>query len=193
MSVSITQGNPDLDAMVAGGDGFLTRIKEWQAKKAAAEEALTALNIGKDAAAALSAAQAERQAAIQVLEDAKSQAETILLDAKRKAEEVTKSAQSQADTLLASAHKEAAGLEEEVSAARKALQEWSEKTKNEANGHLARAVTARTAADKQLSDNQTAAMALADSRVGLDAALQAAVAKKADLDARLEAIRAAAS
>lgn len=192
--VSVTEStNIDLDAIVAGGDAFMARIKDLQATKAAAETAFSDLKIGKDAAAAFNEAQATRQAATQTLTEANDQAAKTIAEAKDQAAKIITDAKDEATALMAFAKQGADGLDAQVASARKVLQDWSDKTTADANNIMAQAVAAKMAADRQLADNQSAAKKLADAQAQVEEAMKATQATQMALNAKLDAIKAAAS
>ena len=57
MSVSVTEGNANLDAIMAGGDEFLARLQTFREAKANHDRAFADLGLGRDAKAALDEAQ----------------------------------------------------------------------------------------------------------------------------------------
>lgn len=194
MSVSVSEHTDvDLDAIVAGGDAFMTRVKMLQKAKADSIAALESLNIGNDVAAAMRDAQAREATAIKLIEDAKVEADGIVVAATAKAASITSNAQVEADALLAAARKETAAIEQEVKTARTTLQSWSEKTTAEGEAVLTRANAAQAKADRQLAANQKAADELAKARAEAKAATDRANATQAAVAAKLEAIKAAAS
>jgi hypothetical protein len=78
MSISITQGNADLDAIASGGPEFMARLRTFQESKAGFEKALADLNLGK-------AAQEAYDDAKRILDAAKAQADMIIKAAEAKA------------------------------------------------------------------------------------------------------------
>jgi hypothetical protein len=195
MTVSVTEGhsNVDLDAIVAGGDAFMARVKTLQQEKAAHGAALKALNIGNDAVAAMRGAQAREQQAIKLVEEAKLEAEAIMAAATARAEKLRIETQIAADGLMADANSASAAIEQEVKVARAALNAWSDKTRAEIDALMAYATDTKADAEQQLVDNRQAAEALAKAKAQADAKIVFANATQAALNAKLEAIKAAAS
>lgn len=193
--VSITSGgtNIDFDAIVAGGDTFVARVKELQAIQAKLDASYAALSIGKDATAVLQEAQLREQQATKLVSDATEQAAEIIAKANSQAAEIIKSAQDGAGSATNDAQAKINALDAQAKDAQQVLSAWSAQTKSEAGNIMASAVSVKAAADKHLADNQAAAKDLADKHVKADAALQEANRKQAALDAKLNAIKVAAS
>lgn len=192
--VSITSGaNPDLSAIVAGGDAFLARVKTFQDAKIAAEAALDNLNLGKNVAAVMAEAQAREAKAQQAIDDAQSEAYKIVAEAKTQAAAILADHHTQAQTVLSSAKAQVDGLDEEVKTARKMLTDWSDQTKAEANSIMGSAVAAKAKADKLHADNHDAANKLAVAQAQAEDALKKVKVLEAALVAKLDAIKAAAS
>jgi len=193
--VSVTDGgsNIDLDALVAGGDTFIARVKELQDAKAKADASYAALNIGKDAQAALAEAQAREATALKLIADAKEEAASTVAIAKQQAADITTSAQDEADAILKASQDQADGLDAQVGDAKQVLADWSAKTTADANAIMASAVATKALADKQLADNQAAAKQISQTQSDLEVALAKAAATQLALNAKLEAIKAAAS
>lgn len=190
--VSITESqNIDLDAIISGGDAFMSRIKELQTAKAQAESALADLQLGRSATQAMADAQASKELATKMLDDARHASEEWEQKGKAKYDELLRSAKEQAEIIVAAAQKRADGLDQQVADARNMLNEWSEKTKAEANSIMAQAVASKVSADKQLADNGVAAKELAVARLELQKAMDETIAKQGELDAKIEAIKAA--
>lgn len=192
--VSVTEGaHVDLDALVAGGDAFFQRVKTLQDAKQKHDAALENLNLGKDVAAAMAAAQAREAAAIDALAGAKTEAEKIIEAAKLEAATIGTVAKDKADADLAAAQAQVKELDAQVISARKVLQDWSDKTTADANGLLAAANAARVAADKQMADNKQQAKELAALQAQAKLDIENALKTKAALDAKIDAIKMAAS
>lgn len=192
--VSVTSGgNVDLDALVAGGDSFLARIKALQEQKAQADASLEALKIGKDANAAYSDAQVNQAAALKVLADAKEQAAAIVANAHAEAAALLKTTKDQASGVLDTSQKSAFALDAQVANAKKDFAAWHDSAKAQASGILDSANATKAAAEKQHAENLAAAKALADAQAQTQAHLNAAKAKQDKLDAALNAIKVAAS
>lgn len=193
--VSISEGgNIDLDAIIQGGDAFLERIKAIKVAKDEFNQAFENLNLGKSAAAALADAQTTVANAVTSADEIKAEAEKLLADARNEAASIVPAAQTEADQIIAQAKAEAARLNAEVDVGRQALVEWSNKTKEEANGIMQQATATKSAADKQLADNQVAAATLAEAQAQAQAAIDKANVLQATLTAKIDAVnRAAAS
>lgn len=195
MGVSINEGggNVDLDAIVAGGDAFLARIKTLKEAKEDADASLAALKLGTDLAAKQREVQEHEQAALQKVQDAKSDAATLVEQGRADAAALKRQAQVEADELLAKARGQASTLSTEVANAQQVLSVWAEKTKSEADDYMTRATDAKNEAEKQLELNVQAAKDLAKDRKQAQQALADANALQVTLTAKLDAIKAAAS
>lgn len=194
MGVSISEGgNIDLDAIVAGGDGFLDRIKAIKAAKAEHDASLDALNLGRDAAAAMRDAQMREEAAKQLYEATKVQAEQMLTDGHARAAEIVRQGQIDVDTMMVKAHADVAAIDAQVKDAHQVLSSWSENTKAEASGLLDRATATKAEADQQFVTNLKEAKNLAALQAEAKTEIDTAVQLQATLAARLDAIKAAAS
>lgn len=194
MSVSVTEHtNVDLDALVAGGDAFMARVKALQQAKVDHAAALDALNIGRDAVAAMQNAQQREQTALNLIEQAKKDAQDLIAAASADAEKIRNLAQTEIAALHSAAQSKSEAIEQEVKVARAAVNAWTERTRKETSDHLARATETRAAAEKQHADNKKTAADLLGAQAEAQALTQSATEKHAALDAKLEAIKAAAS
>ena len=99
MSVSITQGNADLDAIAAGGPEFMKRLRTFQEGKAGFERALADLQLAKSAQEAYDEAKT-------TLANARAQADMIIQAAEAKA--------AKADAMMARAEAHKAKLFEDL-------------------------------------------------------------------------------
>lgn len=188
--VSVTSGtNLDLEALVAGGDTFIQRVKDFNDAKAKHEVALANLNIGKNAVAAYTDAQANQAAALKMVADAKTEAEHIVALAKQEAESIVLVARDTAATIVDAANKSSADIEQQVNTASKVFQAWSDKTKAEANDLLSRATIIKAQADQTLADNKKASSDLADAQASAKSAQDAANAVRAEFNTKLDAIK----
>lgn len=192
--VSISESNNiDLDAIVAGGDDFMARVKTLQQAKSDSAAALDALNIGRDVVAAMQDAQAREAQALKLVEQAKADSENVIAAATAQADKIRGQAQTEADALMASAKSQSDGIEQEVLVARAALNAWSSKTRTEADAVMAKAIETNANAEKQWADNRQAAELLATAQAEAQAAITEANNTQAALAAKLDAIKAAAS
>lgn len=194
MGVSISENsNVDLNAIVAGGDAFMSRLKALQQAKADADAALTGLNLGMDIIRAQQDLQQREANAMKMIEDAKAQVEKVLEDASREAAATKGFAQTVADDLLAKAKAQSDAVDQEVAIARAAVDLWSTNTRAAAQTLLDQANAKNSRADAILAANQSAADDLASAQKAADEALAKANTMQATLNAKLEAIRVAAS
>lgn len=193
VSLETNSTNLDLDAIVAGGDAFMTRVKTLQKAKAASTDALDALNIGRNVVEAMRDAQAKEAAALKMIEDAKVEAKEIIATATQRAGEIAGHAQEQAEALLTKAQRASEAVEEEVRVGRAALAAWSDKTTAEAQSLMSQAESAMAAAGKKAAENVKEAKRLADAQKETKAMQDAAEASRATFTAKIEAIKAAAS
>jgi hypothetical protein len=85
-----TKSRDDLSVVFDGGPDFLSRVRQFEEKKRAADEAFERLRLGKEAQAALADARRDREAAVRQRSDA----DKILADATAKAAKVVADAEA---------------------------------------------------------------------------------------------------
>lgn len=194
MTVSVSANtNVELEALVKGGQEFLDRVKVLKEAKDQNEASLKALNIGMDVIGALNEAQAREQTAIVALEAAKKEAKEILDRAKADASRAVDTAHAEAKSLIDNAQVQVASLFKELNQGRDVLTAWSQKTKDEAETLMAAAKAAQDKANATMSSAQKIKEDVTAEHAKLVAATEAANKAKIELEAKLAAIKAAAS
>lgn len=165
MGVSAVDHNPDLEALISGGEAFLRRVAELKDARAGYERSLADFNIGQEVVAALASAKEKEEAAVKALEDAMAQAGGLLEDARKQAAVIVEEARASAEGLLndsqAKIAADRASLEYEMKNRQESFDSWAAGQEAKINANLEAAATARSRAEAQAKANQLAADELA--------------------------------
>ena len=194
MSLSAgTTANTDLDAIVTGGDAFMARLKEFKDAKAESEAALANLRLGTDVVRAMQDVQTREQAALDALATAKEEADKIGTEARAEADSILAAANEQAEEIKSQARAAADDLSREVDEARTTLNDWSAKTRADANALMDSAVSAKAVADQRVKDADQKAAAAGELMERAKAAEAAAAAQTAAVSDWLNELNAVAA
>lgn len=188
MSVSTGSANPDLDALMAGGDAFLKRIAELKSAQKNADQAITSAN--NEAARILHEASSKREADLAALsaevEFARANVSAWGNQTKAEAVRLRDDAANDRKVTL-----------EARTAAEKTLAD-AQKIKKEAEVNKAQILdAAQESANKIVTEAKAAAAKLTSEGARLksqiEVALKAAQESKSKFDSKLEAIQSAAA
>lgn len=186
MGVSADTVNPDLNAILAGGDEFFKRISELNQVKANADASVAALKASNDIVGTIAEANKRIEQATNTLNDAKSAAASIIAKATKEADDILGAAKRDTAAMVDQATKSAA-------TARKGAEDWIAQATAEAKSTLDDAKKAKADVAATLAANKEAQKAINDTQVKLDAALADANALKSDLTTRAANLQAAVS